>query len=428
MEDRLPLGNPGQAPGRSRAEALLFAILFTLAYAALAWTFFTQTPRLFHHLDQLFDADLGVWTFTFTRSTGRLPHYMVHPLITLFVLPWGIALRELLRWLGVHLAGRLAAGLLCALAGGATVGAFRLLLERLGVRAAWARAFTLAFALSATQIMFSSLPESHAFSALSLVLVFLVAAPPGRGPVTRLAAGVFSFGVTATGIVAVAVAHLDWRRDGRRAPLVAARAVALVLLVGAALAMLQQAVFPGARPFFVPGPLGEGYTSAVVRLSSARKIAERTTMVGAHMVFVGMAAPRVDEVSAHRGTLIFDGSPIPAPRPAGAAHGVLWGGLVAMALWGLRRGNGEARGVLIALMSWLAFVGVVHLFFGASLFLFSGQWVFAVVALTAAGLEALAVGKVGGRLISAVIVVSVGLQAVANASLVGEMIRVFSRP
>ena len=208
----------------------------------------------------------------------------------------------------------------------------------------------------------------------------------------------------------------------------AARAVAFVVLVAAALALLQQAVFPGARPFFIPGPLGEGYTSAVARPSSAAEIAERTAMVGAHMVFVGMAAPQVNEPSARRGTLVFDGSPIPVPRPAGAAHGVLWAGLVGMALWGLRRGGGEAWTVRIALMGWLGFVGVLYLFFGASLFLFSGQWVFAVVALTAAGLEALALGKTGDRVVSAVVVVSVALQTVANASLVGEVMRTFSRP
>ena len=383
---------------------------------------------MFHRLDQVFDADLAVWAITLTRPTARLPHYMVHPLITLFVLPWGIALKELLRWCGVRLAGRLAVALLCALAGGAAVGVFRLLLGRLGVRTTRARAFTLVFGLSASQIVFSSLPESHAFSTLSLVLVFLVVAAPGRSSAARLAAGVFSFGVTATGLVAVAFAHLDWRRDGRRAPLAAARAVALVVLVAAALALLQQAVFPGARPFFAWGALGDGYTSSVMRPSSPRELADRTAMVGAHLVFVGLAAPRLDEPLAERGSLVFDGSPIPVPRPSGAAHGVLWGGLVATALWGLRRTVGESRGVSIALGSWLAFCALLYLFFGGALFLFSGQWVFAVVALAAAGLEAPGAGKAGGRLVSAAIVVSVGLQAMANASLVGEMLRVFSRP
>ena len=423
----MPFDKPGQAPDRARREALLFAILFAIAYAALALTFFTQAPRLFRHLDRVFDADLGVWTAILTRSTARLPHYMVHPLITLFVLPLGIALRELLRWGGVHLAGRLAAGLLCALAGGATVGAFRLLLERLGVRTAWARAFTLVFALSATQVLFSSLPETHAFSALGLVLVFLVATPPARSPVARLAAGVFSFGITATGLVAAAFAHLDWRRDGRRAPLVAARAVVLILLVAAALALLQQALFPGARPFFVREPLGTGYTSSVVRPWSLRELSGRTATVATHMTFVGMAAPRVrvNESGPHGASLDF-ASPLPALRPAGAIHVVLWGGLVGMAAWGLRRESGGARGVLIALMGWLVFVGTVHLFFGRSLFLYSSQWVFAVVALTAAGLEALAPGRTTERLISAGIVFCAGMQTVANASLVADVLRVFS--
>jgi hypothetical protein len=48
--------------------------------------------------------------------------------------------------------------------------------------------------------------------------------------------------------------------------------------------------------------------------------------------------------------------------------------------------------------------------------------------LTAAGLEASAAGGVGERLIDAAIVLSVALQAAANASLVADVLRVFSGP
>jgi hypothetical protein len=410
-----------------RGEALLFAVLFALVYAALATAFFTQAPRLFRHLDQVFDADLGVWAITLTRPSGRLPHYMVHPLITLFVLPGGIVLRELLRWAGVHLAGRLAAGLLCALAGGATVGAFRLFLERLGVRPSRARAFTLVFALSATQVVFSALPETHAFFALGLVLVFLVSAPPARALPARVAAGVLAFGVTATGIVAVAVTHLDWRRDGRRAPLVAARVVALVLVVAAVLAVVQMAVFPGARPFFVWEPLGTGYTTSVAWPSSLPALGERTVRVATHLAFVGLAAPRVTvtEVGGRR-PMGFGPSAVPAFRPAGAVHAVCWGGLLVLAIWGLGRVTGETRSVLIALLAWLAFVGLLHLVFGRSLFLFSSQWVFAMVALAAGGLESLAPGRLAERGILATVVLCVGLQAAVNLSLVAEILRAFA--
>jgi hypothetical protein len=409
-----------------RGEALLFAAVFALVYAALAITFFTQAPRLFRHLDQVFDADLGVWAITLTRPGGRLPHYMVHPLITLFVLPWGIALRELLRWAGVHLAGRLAAGLLCALAGGAAVGAFRLLLDRLGVSAPRGRAFTLVFALSASQVVFSSLPETHAFSVLSLVLVFLVAATPGR-PLARLAAGVFSFGITATGLVAVALTHLDWKRYGRRAPLVAGRTVALVLLLATALALVQTTVFAGARPFFLWQPLGTGYTTSVVVPDSLPALGERAARLVTHMALVGLAAPRVTVTPTDgRESVHFAPTAVPALRRAGVVHAACWGGLLALALWRLRRVTGATRTVVIALLGWLAFVGLLHLFFGRSLFLFSSQWVFAVVAVVAVGLASPEEGRRGDRLVVAGALLCAALQALTNAALVADVLRVFS--
>ena len=69
------------------------------------------------------------------------------------------------------------------------VGPDRLLLDRLGVHPSRARGFTLVFGLSATQVVFSSLPETHAFSALGLVLVFLVSAPPSRSLLARVGGG-----------------------------------------------------------------------------------------------------------------------------------------------------------------------------------------------------------------------------------------------
>ena len=210
----------GMAKRRLLREALAFGLAFVLAYAALAALFFHRTPRLFEHLDQVFDADLGLLTVDLTRPQGPHERTHVHPLLVLLFNPLGSALRELLRRSGVDLAGRLAAGLVCAAAGGAAVGAFRVLLHRLGVRPGLARACTLVFGLSATQIVFSSLPESFALSALSLILVFAVAARPRAAEASRTAAGVVCFGVNIVNLAAVALARaaaLDWRGNLRRA-------------------------------------------------------------------------------------------------------------------------------------------------------------------------------------------------------------------
>jgi hypothetical protein len=77
---------------------------------------------------------------------------------------------------------------------------FRILRHRLGEPDARSRPWALVFAVSATQIVFSSLPESFAFSALSLIIVFAVAAGPRPTEAVRVAAGVFSFGITVTNL------------------------------------------------------------------------------------------------------------------------------------------------------------------------------------------------------------------------------------
>ena len=213
-----PESTSNRGARRLRREAFVLALVFVLAYAGLALVFFHHSPRLFQHLDQLFDADLGLWTIDLARPQGPHTPTSVHPLFLLFFKPLGTGLRHLLRAFGIRFAARLAASLLCAVAGGAAVGAFRVLLHRLGVSDARARLWTLVFAASATQIVFSSLPESFAFSALSLTLVFAVAAGPRPSEAGRVAAGVFSFGITVTNLAAVTLARLsavDWRAVSR---------------------------------------------------------------------------------------------------------------------------------------------------------------------------------------------------------------------
>jgi hypothetical protein len=65
------------------------------------------------------------------------------------------------------------------------------------------------------------------------------------------------------------------------------------------------------------------------------------------------------------------------------------------------------------------------LFFGTSLFLYSGHWVFAVVALAAAGLEARAV--CAPRVTATALLTLLGLQLAANAVLVRQVLITFAR-
>jgi hypothetical protein len=415
-----------------RCEAVLFALVFGLAYAGLALVFFHQTPRLFQHLDQLFDADLGLWTIDLARPQGPHTPTSVHPLFLLFFKPLGTGLRHLLRAFGIRFAARLAAGLLCAVAGGAAVGTFRILLHRLGVPDARGRPWTLVFAMSATQIVFSSLPESFAFSALSLIIVFAVAAGPRSTEAGRVVAGVFSFGITVTNLAAVALARfsdLDWRGGIRRAFAVTGRHLVVVLLVAAALGVAQWVLYPRARPFFVPEVPGAAYQRSFIRSASPATLARRSATVASHLLFTGLAAPRVVARKTGSGRVVVDFAPAPllSPRPSSAAHAILWAALLVLAARGVARWEVATRRVVTALIAWLGVQAALHLVFGTSLFLYSGHWVFALVAVAAAGLEAEASRSAGrGRLLVALLLGLAVLQATANASLVLDVLRIFS--
>ena len=421
----------GGGPRRLRGEALAFGLASVVAYAALAVLLYCRAPHLFDHLDQLFDADLGLLTVDLTRPQGPHLRTHVHPLVVLLFNPLGSTVREILRLSGVEYAGRLAAALVCAAAGGAAVGAFRILLHRLGVRPSLARACTLVFGLSATQIVFSSLPESFALSALSLIVVFAVAASPLPAEASRTAAGVACFGINVVNVVAVTLARaagFDWRGNLRRALLATGRHVALVLLVAAVVAVVQRALYPTASPFFVPEPLAPAYRLSLVGTASPAEMAVRAADVVSHLGFACLAAPRVIVVASPMpGTEVtFPSVPLLHPRPAGAVHAALWTALLAFAARGLVRGRAVRPAIVTALLLWLAFEVVLHFFFGGSLFLYSGQWTFALVAVAAAGLETEAAASPGrARGIGVALLVLAALQVATNASLVLDVLRLF---
>ena len=420
-----------RSPARRR-EALALGLVFSLLYLALAVTFFTKAPRLFAELDQAFDADLGSWTIDLARPQGPHERTQVHPISVLLLNPLGSALKALLRAAGIPLAARLAAALLCALAGGAAAGAFRVLLGRLGVGGGQAWLWTLLFGTSASQLVFSSLPESYAFSALSLVLVFAVAARPAPAlacrplAACRLVAGVLSFGVTATNLVAVAIAAAAASGSRRLGGLVrrSASESGAVLLITAALALVQRAVFPTAQLFFLPRPVASGYSESLFIPSTAAAALERLAAVASHVLFAGLAAPRLLVETSGARRIVVDFAPVALLEPTVVSllHWLLWAAVLVHAGRGLA--CSRPRPIVLGLAGWLGFVCVLHLCFGTSLFLYSGHWVFAVVALAAVGSAARPEG--GGRVLTAVLAVLLALQLLANGSVVREILRLFA--
>jgi len=413
--------------GGFRSEIAGFALVFALAYGSLATLLHREAPLLYATLDRAFDADLELWTIDLARPQGPHERTRIHPISVLLLNPAGSALRGPLRMAGAERTAWLASGLLCAVAGGIAVGAFRALLARLGVARSRARLWTLLFGCSATQIFFSAVPESYAFSALSLVLVFVVAAGRDSSPLARVAAGVFSFGITATNLVAVGLASATAAARRRPGGRLRACTVELgaVLLTTAALSLAQRAVYPTAPLFFVPGPLPPGQAEGIAVPPTVGAALARAAAVASHLGFTGLAAPRLMVgLDANGHTIVdFAKTAILTPTPAAAGHWLLWALVLVQAGRGLT--SAAPTPATRALALWLGFEAALHLFFGTSLFLYSGHWVFAVVALAAAGLEVRPFGA--PRVTAAALLALLGLQLAANATLVRQLLTTFAR-
>jgi len=418
---------PPAGPSRSRlAEAATLGALSALLYGGLAVFFCLRTPRLFSNLDVAFDADLGFWTSDLARPQSPHPRTKVHPLTVLLLNPLGFALRLLLVKAGVAFAARLAAALLCAAAGALAVVVFRALLRRLGIPDGHARLWTLVYALSASQVFFSSVPESYAFSGASLVLVFAVAASPQPAEWRRLGAGILAFGMTVTNLVAVALARLTAfdRRRPRLALAGTAGHVGLVVAAVAVLALAQWFVYPTSEPFFMPSRVAAFYTGFTYLDAGPEFWLRRAGTVLSHVFFCSLAPARIRTDGAAPPYVNVNFAPVALAEPTvvGALHWLLWAVVLVQAgrgVWPRARAGGRAGSVLTALLLWLAFVVSLHLVFGRSLFLYSAHWVFAVVALAAAGLDERPLA--GARATSRLLLALIGLQAAAVLALVRQI-------
>jgi uncharacterized protein DUF6080 len=437
--EALPAGTPGRTRESSAAarvpEPVWFALAFVVLYAALATLLFRHAPSLFLDLDEAFDADLGSWTIDLARPQGPHLRTRIHPLAILLLNPFGSAIRAVLRAAHEPFAARLAAQWLCAIAGALAVAVFRVLLARTGVSTSRARLWTLLFATSATQVVFSTLPESYAFSALSLVVVFAVAAGPRPAWWARLAAGVFAFGITLTNLVAVAVVRvsgLDWRR-ALRSLLTCAAHVGAVVLAAVGLSLVQRAVYPTAALFFVRGSAGNWYASYLFVPDTALEAVQRLAAVVSNVVFAGLCAPEVQVVGRgqpHLGVR-FNEIAVLSPTPLSAVHWLLWAFVLLQAVRGTlpggprgaASGDGRAGGPIAALWLWLGFNVVLHYAFGTCLFLYSGHWVFALVAVAALGIEARP--EAARRRATLLLVALVILQIAAHARLILQLLEVF---
>jgi hypothetical protein len=425
----LPPGSPRGVPPRL---ALALGAGFAAAYLALGIHLHVHAPRLFARLDLAFDADVPSRIIDLTRAGGAHYRTQLHPLFVLLLNPIGLAVRALLRGLGTESSGRLAAIVLCALAGGTGVALFARLVGAWSASRAAAVAWSLVFGLSASQLVFASLPETFVFSGTTLLAVAVVVGDPRTRPPSRLLVAIASFGMAVSNLGAVGLARLEaaWSEGAGRALRSAVLLAITTIAATVPLAALQLFLYPRTVPFYAVGGVARDDHLSFYRPASAGDLAARLVDVGAHLAFFNLAAPRllVHGAGTEWPTVDFPAAGPGAFRAAGAAHALAWAAVLAVALPGILRAGTSLPSPARALLSWLALHVLLHSVFGLSLFLYSCQWTFAVVALAALGFDRWVAAAPGrARAILAVPLALAALQALANAGVVADLVATFGR-
>jgi hypothetical protein len=421
---------PRSSVGRGHGSLVLGSAFFLL-YLGWGLAFHMRAPRVFQYTDQVFDADIPTRIMDLARFGG--PHRTrLHPLFVLLLNPIGQAVRAGLRGAGLDHSGRLTAIFMCAVAGALGVVFFRVLLDRLGLgpRLPWLG--SIVFGLSSSQLFFGCMPESFVFSGLSLVILFALSADRRPRPGPLFLAGIGSFAMAVTNLAGALLARassLDWVRPRPALRRLAIFGLGIVLLT-ALLSLAQVWIYPGSSPFFMPTTLHRDDLLSFVWPACLSELATREPEVIGHLFFANLVAPKLEvtEPGGLRTEVDFGPISLDSLRAGGLAHGLLWAGILGGGLFlGSRRGLRPADPVC-GLLVWVALHAALHSIWGTSLFLYSCQWTFAVVALGVWSLDRLAAERPAwGRVLLALLLLLIGIEAVCNTAFLLEILRIFSQ-
>lgn len=391
-------------------RAALFLLFFAL-YMILGHRL--GATGVFPHEDSIFQSDTWRTLGDLTEPGGDHYRTKVHPLFVLFFNALG---HRLLLATGSHL---LATSILIAAAGALCVVIAHVFFTALGHRPLAALSLSSLLGLSASHLVFASLPDTFIFTALGLtVCAWLVARRPGSVPESALAV-LFSLGITITNLMpsgllfaASARGASGWVRGFRKS----AALLLLVLLAAVGLSFVQKSLYPSANLFFVPEAFREdvGYTFVPRSVPQAW---ERAASLLEHVGLFGLVAPR-PRVWTPPGSdvpwVTFQGAGLAAYDGTGRAALVLLLMAYGLAGYGIIRQRLWREPVLQGLALAAASLVVLHFFYGDDLFLYSCSWVVLVLGIVGYGL--LGVSRSSARWATGVDILLVLLTLLAAAS------------
>jgi hypothetical protein len=229
---------------------LWLALFFLMTYLIFAETI--NFPG-FRTLDQFFDTDISEWLTRLTAATLQDASIVrpVHPAVMIF-------LRLPVWFLSLFLNGdRLqAVFLMNALAGAGCVMLMWLLVKRTSGNTTYALIMASILGVSFSHLLLSSMLETYIYSALALLFFTFLIQSERTALKFTVPAGVLVFGITVTNLIQTCILYFfNYPRIK-----VIIKYILIVVLITAALNLLQVAIYPNAHSIFQPANYArEGY-------------------------------------------------------------------------------------------------------------------------------------------------------------------------
>lgn len=379
---------------KANAPGLLLALPFFAAYFSIG---LKLNPANMDTVDNFLDADNTSWMIRIAQAGGAaLEMRGPHPFAYLLFRPFGFLLN-----LFTHNFA-LSAIALNALAGALCVFLVWLYIRRQAENQVYALLAGSFLGLSTAQLFFGSVVETYIFSALALLL-FFVLLQNAEVPFGKLVgAGVITFGITFTNFVQALIGFAVARPRLKEI----ARFVALTLSLSVALSLLQAAWYPSSKLFFLPTDAqAEGeYVSLFFQDSAWRAVGRVVLLIRTVFLYtivapkpyvfiedVGGTFPRFNFFKIVPGTFSYA-----AYSDLGKWLILVWGLALALSMFFFLRDFIRTRkfDIRLALLLCVLFNFALHLIYGYEPFLYAPDWAYALILFVVISLQPLAKSRI----------------------------------
>lgn len=365
-------------------------ILLALSFFAVYLYFGLRLNQLgAAQVDNLFDADVGSWMRRISAPNVRdFEMRGPHPFAYFIFRPFGWLLNLFTK------SPALSAILLNTFSGGVSVFLAWLFVKRRFQSGVYAFLIAVLLGLSTSHLVFGSVVETYIFSALTLILFYVLLQNNPSTMASLVFASVLTFGITFTNFVQNSIGFIILRPRWKDV----SRFIAWTISISIILSFLHTAVYPSSKLFLLPSSAENEFKffTGISNLPDWRIVGRMTQLVRTFSLYT-VVAPKVfvlrEEV----------GSYIPEFRfyklvPGTFSHSgydglgqilvIAWVFMLLVAGWmGLSSLIRTRKAdVSLAFGLCITFNFILHIDYGQELFLYSPNWAYALVFFVAFGL------------------------------------------